>query len=261
METMVYTGHHQAKLPSLELVWTHGSQRGKRFPVYPGQQTYGREATNNIVLDCPTISKNHGILLYQEKGKVVVYDTLSRNGISKKGKKEVLVTLKVGQEIQIGSESFKLVPEGEEAYSNQKHSALLLTSAAFLLLTSVTLGATLGWNLWKQHTPIPKALPALSNPTPQIPQTPPPPEVIPQLMTTHITRKHKTLQPLESKPSTREREWEQQAHTAFSNGQFEKASNLWKKILNHDPSNHNAQEGLKSLEQIASLSSPSLGGF
>ena len=217
-------------------------------------------------MDCPTISKNHGILLYQEKGKVVVYDTLSRNGISKKGKKEVLVTLKVGQEIQIGSESFRLVSEGEESYSNQKHSPLLLTSVAFLFLASVTLGTTLGWNLWKQHTTLPKSLPALSTPQPQatqtIPETPPTPVVIPQPVTTHHLMRRsapKALRSLETQPATHD--WEQQAHNAFSNGQFEEASSLWKKILTQDTSNQNAQEGLKSLEQIASLSGPSLGGF
>lgn len=269
METMVYTGHN-IQLPPLELLWMHGAQKGKRFSIYPGQQTYGRDSSNNIILDCPTISKNHGILLYQEKGKVVVYDTLSRNGISKQGKKEVLVTLKVGQEIQIGSESFKLLAEGKET-KYPKKQIMLFSSMLLLFFSSALLG--LGWSnsFFKNNSgsPVPKSLPALHDmdaqpaPTPSIQKTPR--DSIPTIISERVTVKSsrpflpKSIRP--SEPDLSTKKWEQQAHTAFSNGQFAQASALWKKILTQDPSNQNAQDGLKSLQQIASLSPTSTGDF
>ncbi|QQR79607.1 MAG: FHA domain-containing protein [Deltaproteobacteria bacterium] len=85
--TLVYTGHEKLLTP-LELVCLRGPQKGKKFPLIEGRQTYGRDAGNHIVLDCPTVSKNHGMLLYQEEGKITIYDTLSRNGISTQGRKK-----------------------------------------------------------------------------------------------------------------------------------------------------------------------------
>lgn len=119
-ETIAYVAHRKM-LPALDLVCLQGPMRGKRFPLSPGRQAFGREEDNAIRLDDPTISKHHGIAEYEKDGAVIFYDTASRNGISVNGKKTPVVRLKIGREIQIGALYFKLVRmEGDERKSPKR---------------------------------------------------------------------------------------------------------------------------------------------
>ncbi len=111
-ETVVFS-QHQKLLPPMELVWTAGPERGKRFLLSGGRQTFGRSGDNHLVLSDDTVSSHHGVLVYVEEGEVLFYDTASRNGISRDGKKAPIIPLKTGQQIQIGAVYLKLVPAGQ----------------------------------------------------------------------------------------------------------------------------------------------------
>ena len=97
-ETVVFT-QHQKLLPLLELVSLSGAQKGQRIALFGGRQTFGRTNENDIAIADDTISKHHGVLIYTDEGKVLFYDTASRNGISVDGKKSPVVELNIGQQI------------------------------------------------------------------------------------------------------------------------------------------------------------------
>ncbi len=272
--TIVFTGHEK-RLTPLEFVWLQGPHKGKRLPIGQGRQTYGRDSANNIVLDCPTVSKNHGILLYQEEGKILIYDTLSKNGISVQGKKNPVITLKVGQNIQIGSAFLKLVREGGDIRQAEKQgpgltksAKWILPSAAFLIIAGASMGALVSLSILHPMNGR-QPLPVFTEVAKPI-----------SLEMHRVSRRSFKRAPILSKKNEKQEnqrlenrslqslvktdELEEQARTAFANGQFNQASQLWQQVLVADPSNQRAQEGLKSLQQTSALpnspQSPPRGG-
>ncbi|GEM_PF-2863949 len=272
--TIVFTGHEK-RLTPLEFVWLQGPNKGKRLPIGQGRQTYGRDPANNIVLDCPTVSKNHGILLYQEEGKILIYDTLSKNGISVQGKKNPVITLKLGQNIQIGSAFLKLVKEGGEITPAEHYSPRLANparwiplGAVFLLLAGVSMGALVSLSILHPMSGrqlSPTSVEAAKPISLEIPRA----SRRSFKKSPIISRKNEKQENprLENRPLQnliKTDELEEQARTAFANGQFNQASQLWQQVLVADPSNQRAQEGLKSLQQTSALpnspQSPPRGG-
>ncbi|MDO8461373.1 MAG: FHA domain-containing protein [Deltaproteobacteria bacterium] len=108
METIIYNGPSQ-KLSPFELVVVQGQEKGRRYAILQGRQTFGRSSENDILIDEPTVSKKHGVIDYTEEGKLFVYDLSFRNGIAVQGEKAPIVQLKEGQSLQIGAVLLKLV--------------------------------------------------------------------------------------------------------------------------------------------------------
>jgi len=84
-----------------------------------GQFAVGRNATCQLSLDDPLVSRRHALLTVSEEG-VVIEDLQSRNGVLVNGRRiQGRVELQVGDRILIGAQELTLLP-GRAASSNQQ---------------------------------------------------------------------------------------------------------------------------------------------
>ncbi len=162
-------------------------------------------------------------------------------------------SIKLGQNIRIGSAYFKLVREGEEIVPVENSRPLLtrpmrwaLLGAVFLLLT----GALVGILFSRSSRPPVK----VSQWSPTADVSRPPSLEIPRVhkrfsrkLPVMSEKRQEAKPPLQNLVKTDE--LQEQASIAFSSGQFDQASKIWQEILAVDPSNERAREGLKSLQQ------------
>lgn len=265
-QTIVFTDH-QKLLPPLELVWILGPEKGKRFALLGGRQTFGRSPDNDVVLPDPTISNHHGVLVYADKGGAIFYDTASRNGISRDGKKAPMISLKIGQQIQIGKVYLKLIRAGQEidaAQPPKKGMALSLSwknknswaslGIALVILMGVTFFLTLRAGsapaAFNDDSSIPPPAPAAN--VRRIPPASrraaagaPPQRRMKREVASHDRGVGGPSGFVEASQLT------EQAKSAFEGGQLQEAYLGWKKVLEKDPFNQTAQEGVQRLEGMA----------
>lgn len=233
--TLVFNRHQRMPAP-LELVVVNGPNRGHRYPLVIGRQSYGRSPHNDIVIDDTTVSNRHGLIDYTKDNQIICYDISSTNGISRNGRTAPVVELRVGQIIQIGAVYLKLTPAGEAIVAKRRFPWWLFL-AIFIA----------GNGYWFLSTS-PLDLPAAKPPPPKTTQT----------TATSLPAKKQAVgkKRIRHNQTAREMvtlgELEERASAAFRAGRHSEAYSLWNQVLQKEPHNFNAQEGLGQLERVAS---------
>ncbi|MFQ5949934.1 MAG: FHA domain-containing protein [Nitrospiria bacterium] len=88
------------------LVVISGKELGKKIPLNRQKMLVGREPTAHIPLDEETVSRRHAEF-HTKKGRTIVKDLQSKNGLYVNDTKVIGSTLKNGDLIRIGDTVFK----------------------------------------------------------------------------------------------------------------------------------------------------------
>ena len=238
MNETVVADLHQTRLTPLELVCLSGELKGKRYPLLPGRQNFGRGDRNQVQIEESTISQHHGVFEYAEEGRIVCYDVASRNGISRKGKKAPVIRLKAGEEIQIGALYFCLVKvEGERSSRFRLPSLNRLRVSRLVLLLLVLPMLVVGFVLFRSSRRSGATI-AVQEVTPERPPS-------------FVPAPRATAYPRETMVGLKTREMEEAAQQAWQTGQLADAFRVWQQILVQEPGNESAQGGIEQLERTA----------
>ena len=87
---------------------------GNFYPLYLGKNSIGRQSTNDIVLNDPSISNEHALILFRGN-QILIEDKLSVNGTFLNNSEESIDrgTLKDNDLIRFGKKTFKIKIVGE----------------------------------------------------------------------------------------------------------------------------------------------------
>jgi diguanylate cyclase (GGDEF)-like protein len=95
------------------LVQIHGIGLGRRYSVFEGEMTVGRDVKNGIVLDLDNVSRRHASITTRGK-RSIVKDLGSTNGTYLNGKEVAEeMTLRSGDYVKIGGCIFKFLSGGD----------------------------------------------------------------------------------------------------------------------------------------------------
>ena len=129
---------------------------GSYVTLYHWENTIGRARTSDVLLNYPTVSRNHGAILRDENGNWTIYDMDSKTGIKVNGIDVVGgMPLKKEDVITLGGVEMVFMPlnqEGEYYQSKMrskpgreiKAGATLMYLTVFQILLGVKLGLTMG---------------------------------------------------------------------------------------------------------------------
>ena len=116
-------------------------QDGKKQPITHWESIIGRHEQSDLVVDFPTVSRNHAVLTRYDDGSWTITDTDSKDGVLVNGKKVVICPVSEADTISIGGVEMKLEPvskEQEEELTQQRTKASSgIDSVANVLLLSV----------------------------------------------------------------------------------------------------------------------------
>jgi pSer/pThr/pTyr-binding forkhead associated (FHA) protein len=90
-----------------ELVVVHGAEAGRRYSIRNEVTSVGRDEENDIILDDVSVSRHHAVFTRTASGRITLRDLNSLNGTYVNSKRVEEVTLRSGDDVQIGK--FKLV--------------------------------------------------------------------------------------------------------------------------------------------------------
>ena len=114
---------------------------GKKQPITHWESIIGRHQQSDLVVDFPTVSRNHAVLTRYDDGSWTITDTDSKDGVEVNGKKVAICPITEADTISIGGVEMKLEPvseEQEEKLTQQRTKASTgVDSIANLLLLSV----------------------------------------------------------------------------------------------------------------------------
>ena len=114
---------------------------GKKQPITHWESIIGRHQQSDLVVDFPTVSRNHAVLTRYDDGSWTITDTDSKDGVEVNGKKIAICPITEADTISIGGVEMKLEPvseEQEEKLTQQRTKASTgVDSIANLLLLSV----------------------------------------------------------------------------------------------------------------------------
>ena len=114
---------------------------GKKQPITHWESIIGRHQESDLVVDFPTVSRNHAVLTRYDDGSWTITDTDSKDGVEVNGKKVTICPITEADTISIGGVEMKLEPvseEQEEKLTQQRTKASTgVDSIANLLLLSV----------------------------------------------------------------------------------------------------------------------------
>ena len=114
---------------------------GKKQPITHWESIIGRHQQSDLVVDFPTVSRNHAVLTRYDDGSWTITDTDSKDGVEVNGKKITICPITEADTISIGGVEMKLEPvseEQEEKLTQQRTKASTgVDSIANLLLLSV----------------------------------------------------------------------------------------------------------------------------
>ena len=114
---------------------------GKKQPITHWESIIGRHQQSDLVVDFPTVSRNHAVLTRYDDGSWTITDTDSKDGVEVNGKKVTICPITEADTISIGGVEMKLEPvseEQEEKLTQQRTKASTgVDSIANLLLLSV----------------------------------------------------------------------------------------------------------------------------
>ena len=123
---------------------------GKKVPITHWENIIGRNKRSDIVIDFPTVSRNHGVLTRYDDGSWTITDTGSSGGIRVNGRKVSICALQPDDVIDIGGVELMLLPISKQqeqrlAELRTKGSTFLYSFSNIFLLTVFQLLCTLGF--------------------------------------------------------------------------------------------------------------------
>lgn len=114
---------------------------GKKQPITHWESIIGRHEQSDLVVDFPTVSRNHAVLTRYDDGSWTITDTDSKDGVFVNGKKVSICPITEADTISIGGVEMMLEPvskEQEEELTQQRTKASSgIDSIANVLLLSV----------------------------------------------------------------------------------------------------------------------------
>ena len=125
---------------------------GKKIPVTHWENVIGRHKRCDVVLDFPTVSRNHAVLTRYDDGSWTITDTASKDGVTVNGQKVSICALEEGDVISVGGLDMTLQPisrrqEIRLAQLRTKASSVLDGMANLLLLSVMQWLIALGFLL------------------------------------------------------------------------------------------------------------------
>ena len=85
-------------------------QNGSKLPIVHWENVLGRSKRSDIVINIPTVSRNHGVLTRYDDGSWTITDTDSSDGILVNGEKTKIWALEPTDVISIGGAEMTLQP-------------------------------------------------------------------------------------------------------------------------------------------------------
>ncbi len=113
---------------------------GSRLPITHWENVIGRSKSSDVVINLPSVSRNHGVLTRYDDGSWSITDTESSDGILVNGKKVRIAALNPADVISIGGVEMRLEPisrkqEQRLAQLRTKASSFKSSFCNVLLLT------------------------------------------------------------------------------------------------------------------------------
>ena len=123
---------------------------GKKIPITHWENIIGRHKRCDVVIDFPTVSRNHGVLTRYDDGSWTITDTDSHGGIKVNGENVSIHALQPEDVIDIGGVEMMLVPisrkqEERLAQLRTKGSTFLYSFGNVFLLTLLQLLCAVGF--------------------------------------------------------------------------------------------------------------------
>ena len=123
---------------------------GKKIPITHWENIIGRHRKSDVVIDFPTVSRNHGVLTRYDDGSWTITDTDSHGGIKVNGELIDIYALQPDDVIDIGGIEMVLVPisrrqEERLAQLRTKGSTFLYSFGNVFLLTLFQLLCAVGF--------------------------------------------------------------------------------------------------------------------
>ena len=114
---------------------------GKKLPITHWESVIGRHKKSDLVVDFPTVSRNHAVLTRYDDGSWTITDCGSKDGVRVNGKKVSIRPIRAEDTISIGGIEMKLKPvsreEEQELTQMRTKASSGINSIANLLLLSV----------------------------------------------------------------------------------------------------------------------------
>ncbi len=114
---------------------------GKRLPVNHWENLIGRSKKCDIIIELPTVSRDHGVLTRYDDGSWTVSDADSKGGIFVNGEQIDIVALQEGDVITIGGVELEFHPitrlEAEQIVKMRRKAGSGMSSIGNLLLLTV----------------------------------------------------------------------------------------------------------------------------
>ena len=114
---------------------------GNKLPITHWENVIGRHKSCDIVIDFPTVSRNHGVLTRYDDGSWTISDAESTGGIFVNGKRTDICALHIGDVISVGGVEMTLEPisKQQEKRLNQLRTrgASGMESIANLMILSI----------------------------------------------------------------------------------------------------------------------------
>ena len=85
-------------------------QSGKRLPITHWESVIGRSKRSDVVIEIPTVSRNHAVLTRYDDGSWTIADADSKSGVLVNGKKIDICALEPEDEINIGGLALTFLP-------------------------------------------------------------------------------------------------------------------------------------------------------
>ena len=125
---------------------------GKKLPITHWENVVGRSKRSDIVIDFPTVSRNHAVLTRYDDGSWTITDANSTGGIRVNGKRVSIRALQPEDRIEIGGINMTLTPisyrqEQRLAQLRTKASGVVSSLGNVLLLSVFQLLCCLGYLL------------------------------------------------------------------------------------------------------------------
>lgn len=135
------------------------TESGKKIPVTHWENVIGRSKRSDIVVDYPTVSRNHAVLRRYDDGSWTVRDAESKTGTYVNGKQTAFAEITPEDVLSIGGIPMQLVPisrkqEQRQARIRTRASGPVQTVLNMLLLTIIQVLLAMGFLLGgaPQHT-------------------------------------------------------------------------------------------------------------
>ncbi|MBQ2383112.1 MAG: FtsW/RodA/SpoVE family cell cycle protein, partial [Oscillospiraceae bacterium] len=126
------------------------TKEGKKYPIAHWENVIGQHKRCDVVIDVPTVSRNHAVLTRYDDGSWTITDTGSKNGVFVNGKRVSISEIDAFDDISIGGVDMAFQPISKEqvdrlAKMRTKASSGLESIANLLLLTVLQMLSCLGF--------------------------------------------------------------------------------------------------------------------